>query len=157
MLLCHDVEALTTSGLQLSPTTAGLNPLRIQQLQQSRPYLPNKPSRSSHEGRLYIFHPVSDLTGGEVLADFAPAAASLFNNMKLPSACVVAGMISLGFATTFPELPDTLDDDGNPKYSPELRQRCEMIRRLHTVVALISITSELIVVLWAAVEVNQLT
>ena len=39
------------------------------------------------------------------MADYAPAAASLFNNMKLPAAVVTAGMISLGFATRFPELP----------------------------------------------------
>ena len=33
------------------------------------------------------------------LADYAPAAASLFNNMKLPAAVVTAGMISLGMRT----------------------------------------------------------
>ncbi|KAL9184750.1 hypothetical protein ACHAXT_012720 [Thalassiosira profunda] len=88
------------------------------------------------------------------LADYAPAAASLFNNMKLPAAVVTAGMISLGFATRFPELPkDTLDK----VYPPETRRLCAKLDRLHIVLGLISVTSELIVVLWAAVEVNQLT
>ena len=86
--------------------------------------------------------------------DYAPAAASLFNNMKLPAAVVTAGMISLGFATRFPELPrDSLDK----VYSQEVRQQCAKLERLHIVLGLISVTSEIIVVLWAAVEVNQLT
>jgi hypothetical protein len=88
------------------------------------------------------------------LKDYSPQATSLFNNMKLPAAVVTAGMISLGFATSFPELPR---DTSDRIYSPELRERCEGLRRLHIVVALIAVTSELIVVLFAAVEVNQLT
>ena len=88
------------------------------------------------------------------LADYAPAAASLFNNMKLPAAVVTAGMISLGFATRFPELPrDTLDK----VYPQSIRARCAKLERLHVVLGLLSVTSELIVVLWAAVAVNQLT
>ena len=88
------------------------------------------------------------------LQDYAPAATSLFNNMKLPAAVVTAGMISLGFATRFPELPkDTLEK----VYDSDVRRRCAQLERLHIVVALISVTSELIVVLWSSVEVNQLT
>mmetsp|Transcript_18158 Transcript_18158/g.45132 ORF Transcript_18158/g.45132 Transcript_18158/m.45132 type:complete len:473 (-) Transcript_18158:145-1563(-) len=90
------------------------------------------------------------------LANYAPAATTLFNNMKLPAAVVTAGMISLGFATTFPELPKKSQTTGKP-YSDELRARCESLKRLHIVVSLIAVTSELVVVLWAAVEVNQLT
>ena len=89
-----------------------------------------------------------------LLTDYAPAAASLFNNMKLPAAVVTAGMISLGFATRFPELPrDTLDK----VYPQSLRAQCAKLERLHIVLGLLSVTSELIVVLWAAVAVNQLT
>ena len=74
--------------------------------------------------------------------------------MKLPAAVVTAGMISLGFATRFPELPrDSLDK----VYPLEVRQRVAKLDRLHIVLGLISVTSMLIVVLWAAVEVNQLT
>ena len=63
-------------------------------------------------------------------------------------------MISLGFATRFPELPkDTMDK----VYPTEIRQRVAKLDRFHIVLGLISITSELLVVLWAAVEVNQLT
>lgn len=88
------------------------------------------------------------------LADYAPAATSLFNNMKLPASVVTAGMVSLGFATSFPKLPkDTLER----VYSKETRAQCASLERLHIVVALISVTSELVVVLWSAVEVNQLT
>lgn len=100
-------------------------------------------------------HVVTNLaTETPLLADYAPAAASLFNNMKLPAAVVTAGMISLGFATRFPELPrDTLDK----VYSQSIRARCAKLERLHIVLGLLSVTSELIVVLWAAVAVNQLT
>jgi len=89
-----------------------------------------------------------------VLEDHASEAFALFNNMKLPAGVLTAGMISIGFATRFPELPrDTVDK----VYSPVIRSRCDQLDRLHIVVALISVTSELIVVLWSAVEVNQLT
>ena len=90
------------------------------------------------------------------LANYAPAATTLFNNMKLPAAVVTAGMISLGFATTFPELPKKRPTTNTP-YPDDLRARCESLKRLHIVVSLIAVTSELVVVLWAAVEVNQLT
>jgi len=99
-------------------------------------------------------------TSTDQLGDYAPAATSLFNNMKLPAAVVTAGMISLGFATGFPELPrESIADKTNnqPKFSPEIRRRCEAMRRLHIVVALFAVASELIVVLFAVVEVNQLT
>ena len=96
----------------------------------------------------------ADPTTASVLADYAPAATSLFNNMKLPAAVVTAGMISLGFATSFPVLPE---DTPSRQYSRKIRDRCDSLRRLHVVVALISVTSELIVVMWAAVQVNQLT
>ena len=88
------------------------------------------------------------------LLDYAPAAASLFNNMKLPASVVTAGMISLGFATRFPELPP---DSLEKVYPAEVRARCAKFERLHIVIGLASITSMLVVVLWAAVEVNQLT
>lgn len=89
-----------------------------------------------------------------ILSDYTPLATSLFNNMKLPAAVVTAGMISLGFATGFPELPQ---DTPERQFPTRVRARCETLRRVHIVVALVSVTSELIAVLWAAVEVNQLT
>ena len=107
-----------------------------------------------HHHRLQLVANIVAAEGMTGLADYAPAAASLFNNMKLPAAVVTAGMISLGFATRFPELPrDTLDK----VYSQSLRAQCAKLERLHIVLGLLSVTSELIVVLWAAVAVNQLT
>lgn len=88
------------------------------------------------------------------LQDYAPAALSLFNNMKLPAGVLTAGMISIGFATRFPELPR---DTPEKIYPENIRNRCAQLDRFHIVLALISVTSELIVVLWSAVEVNQLT
>jgi len=55
-------------------------------------------------------HAIAETNAVFVLADYAPNAADLFSNMKLPAAVVTAGMISLGFATRFPELPpDSLE------------------------------------------------
>ena len=96
----------------------------------------------------------ADPAVASLLSDYSPAASALFNNMKLPAAVVTAGMISLGFATSFPVLPE---DTPSRQYSSKIRDRCDSLRRLHVVVALISVTSELIVVMWAAVQVNQLT
>jgi len=71
-----------------------------------------------------------------------------------PTSVRSAGMISLGFATRFPELPR---DTPERIYPLEQRQLCSKLDRLHIVLGVISVTSELIVVLWSAVEVNQLT
>ena len=129
----------------------------------ARSFVPLHHQQSLVQRRIYVPWPSqlnatdglsAAATVAPVLSDFAPAATSLFNNMKLPAAVVTAGMISLGFATSFPELPP---DTPERQYSLKLRKRCESLRRLHIVTALISVTSELIVVMWAAVEVNQLT
>mmetsp|Transcript_49271 Transcript_49271/g.73340 ORF Transcript_49271/g.73340 Transcript_49271/m.73340 type:complete len:397 (-) Transcript_49271:17-1207(-) len=97
----------------------------------------------------------SELNAADVeISQYAPAAVSLFNNMKLPAAVVTAGMISLGFATGFPELPK---DTSERTYDDNIRRRCGTLRRFHIVVAIVSVTSELCCVLWSAVEVNHLT
>ena len=106
--------------------------------------------RTALNAFLHLLEP----TDSTPLLDYAPAAASLFNNMKLPASVVTAGMISLGFATRFPELPP---DSLEKVYPAEVRARCAKFERLHIVLGLASITSMLVVVLWAAVEVNQLT
>jgi len=132
------VTILITS---FSPTTAFISNARIKTIH-------------NHRYRRRHLQAIESTLQNAVLSDYAPAAASLFNNMKLPAAVVTAGMISLGFATRFPELPrDSLEK----VYPQELRAKCAKLERLHIVLGLISVTSMLIVVLWAAVEVNQLT
>ena len=79
-------------------------------------------------------HAVAEAATAAAMSDYAPAAAALFNNMKLPAAVVTAGMISLGFATRFPELPrDSLDK----VYPQELRQQCAKLDRFHIILGLI--------------------
>lgn len=163
----HTASAFTTTQLQSSSRIPVSTRRKHLQLDRRRKQPSSSPSclyydvnHVTSESSFYISAAQSVVeaaaTAGEgvVLKDYTESAASLFNNMKLPAAVVTAGMISLGFATRFPELPsDSLDK----VYPTNIRQRVTKLDRLHIVLGLISVTSELIVVLWAAVEVNQLT
>ena len=164
----HTASAFTTTQLQSSSSRIPVSTRRKHlQLDRRRKQPSSSPSclhydvnHVTSESSFYISAAQSVVeaaaTAGEgvVLKDYTESAASLFNNMKLPAAVVTAGMISLGFAARFPELPsDSLDK----VYPTNIRQLVTKLDRLHIVLGLISVTSELIVVLWAAVEVNQLT
>jgi hypothetical protein len=156
--ICLLAVLLLYANAFVSPTTATTKVVPL-----SSTFFLKKPTCHHHRYRCWCNHDcrsssqlraVAPSIVADALFDYAPAAASLFNNMKLPAAVVTAGMISLGFATRFPELPrDSLEK----VYSQELRGQCAKLERFHIVLGLISVTSELIVVLWAAVEVNQLT
>lgn len=80
------------------------------------------------------------------VVDYAPAAASLFNNMKLPASIIAGAMIPIGIGGPLKFEPD--DDDG--KFAI-------LLRRLYPVAVVVALCSELISVMWATVAVNQLT
>ena len=82
------------------------------------------------------------------LSQFAPAAASLFNNMKTPASILAGSMVPLGFLTPLP----VIETDSETK--KVLDQR---LRKIHMFIAVVSLCSELIAVMWATVAVNQLT
>jgi hypothetical protein len=110
-------------------------------------------TRSIHQTRLLltpIIDPVSSSSSTDVLLDYAPAAAALFNNMKTPASILSAGMVSLGFLAPF-RLSDSM------KRSPKLLRRVELLKRAYILVTLVSFCSELLAVMWATVAVNQLT
>ena len=90
-------------------------------------------------------HTMTALNGAQ-LTQYAPAAASLFNNMKTPASILAGAMVPLGFSSPLPkseEHPDT-------KFT-------NLLRRVYLVVTLLSFFSELLAVMWATVAVNYLT
>lgn len=80
------------------------------------------------------------------LCDYGPAAASLFNNMKLPASIIGGAMIPIGFAA-----PLKFEaDEGDGKFAI-------FLRKFYPFIAVLSLCSELLSVMWATVAVNQLT
>jgi hypothetical protein len=80
------------------------------------------------------------------LGNYAPAAAALFNNMKLPASIISGAMIPVGILGPLKLEPD--DDDG--KFAI-------FLRRIYPFAAILALCSELVSVMWATVAVNQLT
>ena len=110
------------------------------------------------------------------MKDYAPAAASLFNNMKTPASILAGAMIPLGFLSPLPQPPAHVaavtataknnnkgkNHKGEP--SPELllatrihKSLDRMLRKAYLLVTLFSFGSELLAVIWSTVAVNQLT
>eukprot|EP00584_Thalassiosira_punctigera_P019309 CAMPEP_0172552350 /NCGR_PEP_ID=MMETSP1067-20121228/44387_1 /TAXON_ID=265564 ORGANISM="Thalassiosira punctigera, Strain Tpunct2005C2" /NCGR_SAMPLE_ID=MMETSP1067 /ASSEMBLY_ACC=CAM_ASM_000444 /LENGTH=222 /DNA_ID=CAMNT_0013340313 /DNA_START=149 /DNA_END=817 /DNA_ORIENTATION=+ len=82
------------------------------------------------------------------VAQFAPQAASLFNNMKTPASIIAGAMVPLGLLAPIP----LAHPDGKPEHRLE-----KMMRRSYTAVAVLALLSEFISVIMATVAVNQLT
>jgi len=101
------------------------------------------------------------------LKDYAPAAASLFNNMKTPASILAGAMIPLGFLSPLPQPPahvaavtpsKTKGDKSKVKLSTKIHKSFDrMLRKTYLLVTLFSFGSELLAVMWATVAVNQLT
>eukprot|EP00568_Trieres_chinensis_P010835 CAMPEP_0183314244 /NCGR_PEP_ID=MMETSP0160_2-20130417/47842_1 /TAXON_ID=2839 ORGANISM="Odontella Sinensis, Strain Grunow 1884" /NCGR_SAMPLE_ID=MMETSP0160_2 /ASSEMBLY_ACC=CAM_ASM_000250 /LENGTH=279 /DNA_ID=CAMNT_0025479523 /DNA_START=82 /DNA_END=921 /DNA_ORIENTATION=- len=93
--------------------------------------------------------PTTEMKAAAVsLAQYAPAAASLFNNMKTPASILAGAMVPLGFLAPLPK-PESDVNGENPLH--------RILRKVHLFIAIASLCSELIAVMWATVAVNQLT
>lgn len=106
-----------------------------------------------------------------VLKDYAPAAASLFNNMKTPASILAGAIVPLGFLSPLPEPPENIKSSisttktksktgkGDPKSSnlAIFKRLDRMLRKSYLLVTIFSFGSELLAVMWATVAVNQLT
>jgi hypothetical protein len=105
------------------------------------------------------------------LQQFAPQAVNLFNNMKTPASILAGALVPLGLLAPLPpadaEPPVAIVPDGSTKSkgaaSSQARRRAglrslvpKILRRSYVVVAVLSLLSELISVMWATVAVNQL-
>jgi len=126
--------------LLLSPTKAFVAPNSPQQRRQllQRPSLGNNRVVESKTE-------VKMVAKVDALGQYAPAAISLFNNMKLPATILAGAMIPLGLAA-----PLKLEEDDDSKLT-------RILRRIYPVAVMIALSSELISVMWATVTVNQLT
>ena len=106
---------------------------------------------SGHTSPFYQVHQTQRTTMSPTathvsLQQFAPAAISLFDNMRTPAAILAGGIVPAGIAAGFPSLV-------NPKDG----KVAALLARLFPLVAISSLTSLLISVMWATVAVNQLT
>ena len=99
--------------------------------------------------------------------DFAPAAASLFNNMKTPASILAGAMIPLGFLAPLPQPPWVKAVPPANKSGEEAAESVvasaitrgldRMLRKSYLLVTLFSLGSELLAIIWSTVAVNQLT
>ncbi|CAB9525267.1 expressed unknown protein [Seminavis robusta] len=105
---------------------------------------------------------------GAALKDYAPAAASLFNNMKTPASILAGAMIGMGFLSPLPQPPPHIKAVEPRKKGkkgteePELatiihKSLDRMLRKSYLLVTIFSFGSELLAVIWSTVAVNQLT
>lgn len=79
------------------------------------------------------------------MQQFAPDAASLFNNMKTPASIMSGALVSLAIAGPLP-----LEGSSREKRSHK------MIRAMYNLIGVLSFSSELLVVVWATVASNKL-
>jgi len=82
------------------------------------------------------------------LAQHASEAVSLFNNMRAPATIIASSIVPIGFLAPIP-----VED---PSGEPESRFR-KTLRVLYTVVAVFSLSSEVLSVVWATTAANKLT
>jgi len=83
------------------------------------------------------------------LKQYAPDAVSLFNNMKTPASILAGGLVPLGMISPLP--PAT------PSERAKESRLKRAVRLSYGFVAVLSLMSELVSVMWATVAVNQLT
>ena len=82
------------------------------------------------------------------LSQFAPQAGSLFDNMKTPASIIAGAIVPIGFVS-----PLSLTTDDGKEETSRLKKS---IRQLYSVVAVMSLCSELLTVVWASVASNRL-
>eukprot|EP00540_Astrosyne_radiata_P011343 CAMPEP_0116849494 /NCGR_PEP_ID=MMETSP0418-20121206/15607_1 /TAXON_ID=1158023 /ORGANISM="Astrosyne radiata, Strain 13vi08-1A" /LENGTH=229 /DNA_ID=CAMNT_0004481229 /DNA_START=63 /DNA_END=752 /DNA_ORIENTATION=- len=80
------------------------------------------------------------------VAQYAPEAARLFGNMMVPSSILAGAMVPLGFLA-----PISLQSDEKEG------QLAKILRLAYPILAVTSLCSDLLAVMWATVAVNQLT
>ena len=90
--------------------------------------------------------PRQKATARMAVANYASGAAALFNNMKTPASIIAGAMVPMGMLA--PLKFDADKDDG---------RFAIFLRRVYPIVAVLSLCSELVSVMWATVAVNQLT
>ena len=91
------------------------------------------------------------------LKDYAPMAASLFNNMKTPASILAGAIVPLGFLSPLPQPPAriaavvaTKKGKEEPPLAVTITKNLDrMLRKSYLLVTLLSFGSELLAVMWA--------
>lgn len=91
------------------------------------------------------------------LKDYAPVAASLFNNMKTPASILAGAIVPLGFLSPLPQPPARIaavvsakKGKENPPLAAVITKNLDrMLRKSYLLVTLLSFGSELLAVMWA--------
>ena len=91
------------------------------------------------------------------LKDYAPTAASLFNNMKTPASILAGAIVPLGFLSPLPQPPAriaavvaTKKGKEEPPLAVTITKNLDrMLRKSYLLVTLLSFGSELLAVMWA--------
>ena len=82
------------------------------------------------------------------LAQYAPEAISLFNNMKTPASILGGAIVGLGFGSPLEiHTPEGVKENRVEKF----------LRKTYLLVSAIALLSQLIAIMWATVAVNKLT
>ena len=120
------------------------------------------------EGVLAFIVTIVIMASAAALKDYAPAAASLFNNMKTPASILAGAMIPLGFLSPLPQPPAHVKAVPPTKKRGKQTEESDLaiaitksldrsLRKSYLLVTLFSFGSELLAVIWSTVAVNQLT
>lgn len=78
------------------------------------------------------------------LGDYAGAAAELFNNMRAPAALIGGSIVPMGFAAV-------------PEIAAKDTQLTKRLKQLHMVVAILSLSAEIVAVIYSTIAINKLS
>lgn len=81
------------------------------------------------------------------LEQYASDAISLFNNMRAPAAVLAGAIVPMGFGQPLPPPPDGKKEGEVARF----------VRQAYMLVVIISLSSDLLSVMWSTVAVNQLS
>lgn len=89
----------------------------------------------------------SKMVAGMGLAPYTQECISLFNNMKTPASILTGALVGLGINAPLPLV--------NPNDENETRFEKTM-RRMYSPIVVLSLSSELLSIMWSTVTVNKL-
>lgn len=81
---------------------------------------------------------------GGATADYAGAAAELFNNMRAPAALVGGSIVPIGFAAV-------------PEISASDSKAVKKLKQLHMLLAIVSLSAEIVSVIYSTIAINKLS
>jgi hypothetical protein len=90
-----------------------------------------------------VSHGFTAASAAVILKDHSAAAAGLFNNMRTPAALIAGAMVPIGLLTS-----PTVEKADSP--------RIKLFKRLHVLIAVASVLSELLAITYSTIAINKL-